>query len=395
MKTLSKKFRALWAILLFMSILSSGAKAEDPAAQQQAVDPNQGQPQPAADASQAQAQLVDPNQPQAQGASPADVNANAGAPAEPPANTKVRTVAVLPATDTSNLGLGPSLQGAIGTLLQQTNVFTVQPVNYALPGFSESDVARAFQTVNTEMIAQVYLEGERVSIFMFDSARPKEFVVAAQTLMDPMLGNEITPQVVEYKLRMAFNDALAAYYKGEYQPLPGARQDQTLATKAPDDPRERAAESRRLFRELATIESSKYYVGADLGMARFSGGGEGSSSNVNFGAYGGMAVSQRIRLEAGFEFFSYALAHIDAKYEIALSERYLFIDLSIGLGHIFGTIFGPRSDTEPSLKNGTTAIGPGISFNVPLLGASVRGELKFYVGGGSIFMGTYGISYSI
>jgi hypothetical protein len=316
------------------------------------------------------------------------------AAAAPNATARVRTLAVLPVTDTSNLNMATYLQALEVNLFQQAQYFQIQTVNFALPGFTEVDVGRAFKTVNTELMSLVYLEAERVSIFLFDSTRPKEFIVGSQPLADPMLGNQVTPQVADYKARLVFNDVLANYFKGAFQSLPGAKTDPTLSARAPDDPRQRAAESRRLFRELAALDTSKYYMGASLGMARFA-GGPSSSSNVNFGAFGGMITSERTRVEFGLDFFSYALAHLDGKYTIPLAEKYVSINLSLGIGRILGVIAGPRFADEAALKNGQFAFGPGVSFNVPLLGASVRGEMKLYFGGGSIFLGSYGISYSL
>jgi hypothetical protein len=39
--------------------------------------------------------------------------------------------------------------------------------------------------------------------------------------------------------------------------------------------------------------------------------------------------------------------------------------------------------------------GGGIAFDVPLLGATMRGEFAYYTGGGSVLLGTYGLAYSL
>jgi len=319
--------------------------------------------------------------------------APAAAPATPPAS--IRKLTVLPSNDTSNFNMGPALQQSMAALFQETQYYTVQIGGYAMGGFTEAEVARAFGTVGTEIIAFTYLEAERISLFLFDATHPKEFIVVAEALVDPMMGNSVTPQVIEYKFRVAFNNLLSQFYQSQFQPLPGSQSDpQMLSADAPDDPKRRAEESRRLFRELAALQETEYYVGASIGMARYA-GGPTSSSNVAFGAYGGKKVSERVWMELGLDFFSYALAHVDARYHMPFAEKYLSLYASLGVGRIMGVISGPRFAGEADIPNGQIVFGPGISFDVPLLGAGIRGELKLFIGGGSILLGTYGLSYSI
>jgi hypothetical protein len=302
--------------------------------------------------------------------------------------------AILPSTDTSDLGLGATLQNDLGALTQATNYFQIQMASYVLPAFTDVEVARAINLLNTRVIMFAYLEKERLSLFLFDSTHPKEFIVTSQVLVDPMLGNVVNQQVVEYKLQVAFTQLTTAWSQAQFQPLPGTQSgDPNFTGLAPDDPKRRAEEGRRLFRELATLEDGKYYLGADVGMARFAGVGP-SGSSINFGGFWGFRASDRVRAELGLDLFNYALVHVDGKYLFPLAEKYVSVYASLSVGAIMGTIIQPRDSLSPSLSSGLV-FGPGISFDVPLLGANVRGELKLYFGAGTILVGTYGLSYSL
>jgi hypothetical protein len=286
------------------------------------------------------------------------------------------------------------VQATLASLFQQTNYYNVQSVNMPLNSFTEPEVFRLYQATNSEIIAFAYLEKERLSLFLFDNTHSKEYVAVSQNLIDPMMGNQVNAQVVDYKLKLSFNQLIAQYFQNIYQPLPGSQQQALVAETEPDDPVRRAEMSRKLFRELASLQETKYYVGATIGMARYSGGG-GSASSVNFGGFGGMKLNEQFKGELGLNLFSYSVAYMDIKYLFPLAEKYVSLYGSAGVGRILGAIMGPRFDFEPSLPSGGILFGPGVSFDIPLLGAYVRGELKLYFGGGMVLMGTYGIMYNM
>lgn len=328
------------------------------------------------------------------GAARAEEPATVTAPAPPPqaiVGNQIRPLGVLPSTDTSSFNLGANLQNAMMTLFSQMQYYKVQVLNTPLAGFTEPEVARVRALTGMEILSFAYLEQERISLFLFDKAKPKEFLVVTQGLIDPMLGNVVTPQVIEYKFKMAFNQLVNAYYKGEFQPLPGS--SPAAAAADADSPQRRAEESRRLFRELTALQDNRWYLGATIGMARYA-GGPGSASSVDFGAFGGSRFGERFRGEMGFNFFAYSLLHFDFGYHMPFAEKYVSLYLLGSFGTVLGVITGPRFDNEAKLSGGLM-YGPGISFDIPLLGANIRGEIKIYVGSGSILFGSYGISYAI
>lgn len=305
-----------------------------------------------------------------------------------------RSLSVLATTDTSGLNMAQQLQYGLSALFQQTQYYAVSMVNQGVSGYSESEVAALFQTTGTAVAAFAYLEKERLSLFLFDSTRPKEFVVVAEGLVDPSLGNQVTPQVIEYKLRLSFNNLLTEYYQGKFQPLPGSQSSQQVAAAYdPNDPKRRAEEARKLYRELASIQETNSYLGATIGMARYSGKG-GSTSAVNFGGFYGSRISERMRAEGGLDIFRYVTAYSALKYHIPFAERYVSLHAGLTVGALIGQITAPRDALDPALKTGIL-FGPTISFDIPLLGAYIRGEMKFQLGSGSLLFASYGISYSI
>lgn len=305
-----------------------------------------------------------------------------------------RSLAILATTDTSGYNMGQQLQYGLSALFQQTQYYTVSMSNQGVGGYSEAEVATLFQITQTAVAAFAYLEKERLSLFLFDSTRPKEFVVVAEGLVDPSLGNQVTPQVIEYKLRLSFNNLLTQYYQSKFQPLPGSQSSQQVAASYdPNDPKRRAEEARKLYRELASIQETNSYLGATIGMARYSGTG-GSTSAVNFGGFYGSKISERMRAEGGLDIFRYVALYSAVKYHIPFAEKYVSLHAGLTLGALIGQITSPRDALDPRLKTGIL-FGPTISFDIPLLGAYIRGEMKFQLGSGSLLFASYGISYSI
>jgi hypothetical protein len=360
----------LWLSISFFSWVANAEFQQGDQGQGQAVDPN----------SQQQMQQQQQQQPQAQ--------------------VQLRSLAVLPSIDQSGI-FGTSLQYALGSLFQQMpESFAVQLSAYNLPAFTPEEIAKAHQLVNAEILVMVYLEhgaGEpqgNLSLYLFDSLHPNDFIVIARNLVgqagntDPM-----NPQYVEYEFKTGYTELINAFTQGLFQPLPGTESQQAVAEEE-DGVEKRTEDAKRLFRELTALEEKKYYFGADVGMARFAGTG-GADSNVNFGVFAGMRIPERTRVELGVDVFSYALIHMDGRYVLPIAEKFVSLTASLSVGRIMGTGLGNSEFNTSTLDAGQIVVGPGISFDIPLLGTSLRGELKLYFGGGSILFGTYGVSYSI
>lgn len=136
------------------------------------------------------------------------------------------------------------------------------------------------------------------------------------------------------------------------------------------------------------------YVGANIGMARFSARGA-TASTVSLGGYLGVKLVERLRLEAGADVFSYLMLHGDMRYQLPLGERYVSLSIGIGLNHITSVVTQNRGFNPTFLRTGQLLYGPSLSFDVPLLGASVRGDIRVLFGEATILMGTYGLAYAL
>jgi hypothetical protein len=312
-----------------------------------------------------------------------------GALVAEPART--RTLVVLPTTDTTDLGLAKPLQNALAILSQDSGLFTTKLSEEALPGFTKSDIAAAFNRINSELLTFVYMEIGRVSIFLFDSTRAGEFVLAFEMLTPP--GENLTNSYVEEKFRSAWNSVIAQYMAGTYQPLPGAAPNEKLMAQT-EEQHYKALEAKRLFRELASLEEHNYYAGANIGMVRFSAEGT-SASTVNFGGLVGTKLSRHFYSELGFDIFSYFVPHVDLRYTLPLEERHVFLSTSLSIATIMGEVTQNRGASSTTLKNGDLLYGPGFSFDIPLLGVNLRGDLRLYFGKATVFLGTYGIVYAL
>ncbi len=337
-------------------------------------------------------------QPEAQAAAPAEVPpaAAAQAAAPRPATKGHRSVTILTGSDTSGYNLGSALQFAIGQLFKTIEGFDVELAAYTLGAFTSEETKKAHTTLKTELIALSYLDRERISVFMFDTLKPGEFIVAVNPLLDPGQSQLTTP-ILEDKLRKTFNEAFAQYKAGKFQYLPGAGSEKGNENYASSDEadlaRRKASEAGHLFRELAALSDTPFYLGANLGMARYADAGT-TNSVVDLGAFAGYRVAQRWTVEAGLDIFTYGLLSLDTKYQLPLSGKYVFLDASLG----FGMVLFQASDNigvDFAKLSGGFLFGPGITVTVPLLGANLRGGLKFYMGAGSILLGSYGFSYGV
>ena len=280
-----------------------------------------------------------------------------------------------PAADTSGYNLGSALQFAVGQLFKATDNFEIQLASYSLGAFTAEETKKAHQTLNSELIALAYLDRERLSLFIFDSQNAGQFIVAVTALLDPAAGEtQLTTAILEDKLRKTFNEVLVLYNQGKFQYLPGSGGDKVAENGADTEDdlnRRKAAEAGHLFRELAALSDKPFYIGANLGMARYADSGA-SNSVVDLGAFAGYRFNPRWTAEMSLDIFTYALLSVDTKYQLPLTGKYVFLDVSLGIGKILFQASNNKGFRDVGLPGGFL-FGPGITLTVPLLGANLRG----------------------
>ncbi|NBW98638.1 hypothetical protein EBR03_03615 [bacterium] len=314
------------------------------------------------------------------------------------AEAPLRKLSVLPTTDSSAYGLGSALQSALSTLYQQAGTYEVTTSNEALPGFTPLEISRMLEANRTELLSFVLLEPERLSIFIFDKEQPLQFIVSTKSFNDGTPA-PIDSALIETRFREAFAEATTSLAQKAFQDLPGANADAAIAKNERRDNRI-AQETRLLFRELASQTDSSLYFGAQIGMARFGSAGQ-SSSTVAFGFNGGYQVAPRISVEAGLSASTYLMGSLGARYKIPFAEEIVTLSVGLDAASVFRAITQKAGYTNPNLQynsppinDGSLFVGPGIFFDIPLLGAALRGDIRLYVGNGSnILMGTYGFVY--
>jgi len=309
-------------------------------------------------------------------------------------------LAILPSTDTSSYRLGAPLQNALGILFKQQNQFEVLVSKNELAGFSPQDIKSSMTIEGSELLSFVLLEQARISIFLFDSSHPAEYLYSSQVFSDSPTTKVDTPQI-EKRFREAFTQVMAAHKQAQYQPLPGTKQQSTnLSSNKFSDPRI-AEESRTLFRELSSQLESPFSIGAQIGMARFSSQGT-TSSTVAFGLMGNYQLSPRVLLEAGANVSHYLMIQGGPRYVLPLNEKVVKFSVGLDIANVvtpvtqnLGYVSSSFSYDNPPIARGSLFFGPSLFFEIPLLGASLRGDLRFYTGSGTILMGTYGFVYNI
>lgn len=310
-----------------------------------------------------------------------------------------RMVTVLLGNDTSGYNLSSALQYAVGQLYKSVAGFDVQLSTYALPAFTTGETAKAHHSLSSEAFSFAYMDRERISVFLFDRSFPGQFIVAVSPLLDPE-ETQLTTPLLEAKLRRAFSETLTAYQQKKFQYLPGAGSDKggdLAAETAEDIARRKAAEAGHLFRELASQYEHPLYVGANLGMARFT-DISGEYSVVDVGLFTGYQFNHSLSAELGIDIFSYGLLTVDLRYRLPLARKYVFLDASFGAGillfqtSVYGTL---PPGQPPGLEVGKFIFGPGISLGIPLLGATIRGGIKLFLGSGALLMGSYGVAYAL
>jgi hypothetical protein len=308
-------------------------------------------------------------------------------------------VSVLPSTDSSTYNLGNPLQQALVRLYKETGTYTPSSSDEALPGFTPIEISRAMRNNSVDAVSFVLLEQERISVFLFDKSHPLEFIVSSKNFNDSPR-TALNSSYIESKFRSAFNEVIVSHKEEKYQELPGARSEKLAdsSRRANRDPRI-AEESRVLFRELSSLTDSNTYIGASLGMSRF--GSEGTSaSTVTFGLSAGYQIKPRVSIEGGLSASTYLIGSIGGRYALPFKEEFVKLSVGLDVASVLFSItqnygYGSPNLTynSPPLTRGTFFVGPGIFFDIPLLGATLRGDLRFYTGTGTIIVGTYGLVY--
>jgi len=320
-----------------------------------------------------------------------------GVRAEDTPNNKL---AILNTTDKTDFGLHQVLQDGLAKAAANTNLFQTYIANYSLTGFGETEIINDFKKVGSDLMGYVYLENNRLSIFLFDATRPKEFIVSSQNFTTPDGGN-VSSEEIQYAFKKSFEEVISSYVAKEYQYLPGAKKESAyLVENEGMDPQFSVAEVKRLYREMASLTQKPLYIGANVGMSRFETLSGSSSktyaSTVNIGALIGYRLFKPFSVELGADMFTHFMLHSDIRAQIPLGQRYISLSLSVG---------GARFMTQPTenlgyagtnkIVQGTMVFGPGLGFEIPLLGLNIRAEGRLYTGNTSVFLGTYGIVYSL
>ena len=314
---------------------------------------------------------------------------------------EINKLAILNTTDKTELGLAQSLQEGLGKAAANTNLFQTYFADYYLTGFSEAEISTDFKKVGADLMSYVYLENTRLSIFFFDSSHPKEFIVSAQNFSTPAEGT-VTGSEIQLAFKTAFQEVLSSYVAKEYQQLPGSSTDGNFlaAEEKEVTPQFAAADVKKLYRELSSLSNKPLYVGANVGMSRFETQsptiGKAFASTVNIGGLLGYRLFSPLSIELGADIFTHFLLHTDLRAQIPIGQKYVAISVSAGAA---------RFMTQPTenlgyagsntIAQGTMVYGPGLGFEIPLLGLNIRAEARYYSGPTSVFLGTYGIVYSL
>lgn len=319
--------------------------------------------------------------------------------AEGQARQRPPRLAVLPTTDQTGWGLSDALQYSLGKLCVSTNLFEVGSSNYVLTGFSRKELKQAFQSNRAPFLIFTYIDKTRVSVFMFNAYYEGQFIASNKSLENPPNG-KISSDFVEKQFKAAFEETIATFLKNTYQKLPEVegddKSDLVNDSVVKQISKADADKMKYLFNEVSQIEDKPFYVSANIGMARYTGTAN-AASTVNFGVSLGGRLGRRFSVAAGADFFSYIFAHGDGYYKLPLAEKFISFSVIGTLGSVMASFtenkgYGSQNTT---LKTGSFLFGPGLSIDIPLLGATLRGELRYYMGSSTILVGTYGLLISI
>lgn len=306
-----------------------------------------------------------------------------------------RTVTVIVSTDNSGYNLASALQYAVAQLFREAGGFNVQVSAYSIGGFTPAETQKAHRALQSELFSFAFMDRERISIFLFDEKQPGKYLVGVNPLLESPEQQLSTP-LLEARLRKTFSDALALYRQGSFSFLPGAdkREEAEEAGTEQDLAQRQSAEASHLFRELASLSERPFYLGANLGMARYSSLGS-SESLVSIGGLAGYRWARRFSTELSVDIFNYGLLSIDTRYHIPLARRYVFLSASLGGAMVLFQSSSNFGFNRTPLATGTFVGGPGFSFEIPLLGANIRGSVRYYLGSVNLLLSSYGVSYSV
>lgn len=316
-------------------------------------------------------------------------------------DTAGNRLAILNTIDKTELGLAQTLQEGLGNSAAQTSFFQTFYANYFLTSFDENKIQSDFKKVGADLMSYVYLENTRISIYLLDSTHPKEFIVSSQNFGNPE-GEVVSGSDIQSAFKTAFQEVISSYVAKEYQLLPGVEQNSTFLAQEDEltSAQFSTADVKKLYRELSSITTTPIYVGANVGMSRFetlsSLSEKTFASTVNIGAVLGYRLFSPISFELGADMFTHLMLHTELRAQIPLGQRYFTVSISGGAA---------RFMTQPTknlgysgtntISQGTMVFGPGLGIDIPLLGLNVRVEGRYYTGSTSVFLGTYGIVYSL
>lgn len=297
-------------------------------------------------------------------------------------------MAVLQTTTTAAAASASEIQNLLADKFTKTRLFQTQTQNGSLAGYDLKSLEDAFNKTGTDLLSFAYVDNERVALFLFDSDRPGKYIATS----DPLKGsptNRLTPEWVDLRMSAAFTELMRQYAMAKFEDIPTPPAAEVTSQELTKEER-----GRRLFNELSMLQDGSFYLGANLGMARFSAQGS-SASVVSIGGYAGIKILPRIRLEAGADIFSYLLLHADLRLQVPIAERYLVVSLGGGVNQIAAVVTQNRGFNPTYLQTGQMLFGPSISFDVPLMGASIRGDIRVLFGSAAILLATYGLSYTL
>jgi hypothetical protein len=299
-----------------------------------------------------------------------------------------RAISILQTTIAADLDTATKIQNQLADKYKKTGVFEVDTKNAVLAGYGDAELKEAYSSVGTDLISFAYVDKERVALFLFDKNRPNKYIATS----DPLAGNpvnRITDEWIELRLTRAFNELMRQYSVANFEEIAVQEAEEN---KPPE--LSKAERGKRLFNELSTVHEGDYYLGANLGMTRFSAQGA-SASTVNVGFYAGRKMHNRFRLELGADIFSYLMLHGDVRYQLPVAEKYISLSLGLGLNHIALPVTQNRGFNPTYVTVGQLLFGPSLSLEVPLLGASVRGDVRVLFGQAFLIVATYGLSYTL
>ena len=306
-----------------------------------------------------------------------------------------KEIVVLPTTDTTGLGLTSPVQKALKKLFARTEKFNALTADYIIGGYTASDLKKAFEAVGDYYLTFAFIEPTRVAIFLFNPEKSKEYIVSTSSIPK---GQELTPPPIEASFTSAFNKLMRDFNQNKYAKLPGGDDAEDTKIEAEETSESLAEyerkliESRALVKELSDEKTKKLLIGGSVGMVRFKGKTSsmaGSNAALSVGIQ--YRFSPKMTVGLGMDGFSYLFSHLNIRYSIPVLRQFVVLSPSFGLGMVGPPLSQNKGYAETSLNSGSMLFGPGISIDIPLIGATMRGDIRFYSGSESVFVGTYGL----